>query len=160
MLVGLIRSIPRNGWPIHGQASRRRIIALSERTRQWVVTADLARVLQQWLDNSLAEVHNNYLGVYQTTPVSKREFVPGVITPLAAALGIDPRKLRAILKVEHRVTNLWLADRVLNAIGKEHMLRTGDIRVLENYNSTNTETRGMSMEEWFEWLGKSGHCTD
>ena len=123
-----------------------------EYVRERVVTADLAGVLRRWKHEYEADRPNSATVLEWQ---GERQF-EGAIDQLARLTEISQRRIWAIVNIQTKTTSLWLADRLLVSIGEEHLLRTGDIRVLEDFNVHNT--RGMSNEEWFAYLEERGDC--
>jgi hypothetical protein len=124
--------------------------------RERVVTADLAIILRRWIDAWEAERHNDYLGNNFKPPKYEHEMSP--VGVLSFETGINPRRIWAITNEENRTTSLWMADRLLSAMGKEHLLRTGEIRILEDYSYSRQTP--MSQEEWQAFLQERGNCVD
>lgn len=76
------------------------------------------------------------------------DIVTGPIQYLSEQSGINPRQIQRIIREEQRHCSLDKAERLLMAIDREYMLKTGEIPTVPNPHWT--------FERWTEYMQRAG----
>ena len=134
--------------PSNGKPNR---VTPDQYVRERVVTDDLAGVLRRWLQDYEAIRPSKAKIPKWATGTRSFESPIEHLTRLTAT---SQRRIWAIINVQTRTTSLWLADRLLTAIGEEYMLRTGEIRILEDFRANSAF--GKTDAEWAAFLEERG----
>jgi hypothetical protein len=110
------------------------------------MSAELGPVVQAWIDRFRAERPMNH-GALGTDPWRSHDglFI-GAVAYIEEQSGVSTREVWKIVHQEYRTVSLPLADRVLVAIGLEHMIDTGEITVVPNPMWTNERYREYMRE--------------
>jgi hypothetical protein len=131
-----------------------------------VRTAELAAVLQRWVDewriehpaepmrsasgsNFEGEL-NTWFGAYLSDHKSESMPNSGALSKLSQGLSLDQRVFTRILRCESATTNYELADEILQFIERPDAIHTGEIRVIPNPRWSN--------ERWQAWSRENGAC--
>lgn len=130
------------GRPIPAQENRAEFNSAGE--AQVVYGKQLAKILARWRMTYLLERNPVKERVSGT---SNQSIVIGPAEWLALETGINVRRIRGMINGEYRTVSLSDADKILQALGKEDLLRDV-LYIIPNPN--------WSLEKWAEYLEERG----
>lgn len=110
-----------------------------------VMNAELGPLIAAWREKWDAERPYTPAKVFYH---AKRENFLTALEYLASGSGVSRRKINAIQAQESRYTGLSIADRLLVAMNREHLLDDGTLHVVPN--------PGMGLEHWLKLMSERG----